>query len=192
MQIFWIGRNDEALREIRAAHALDPLSLPINASECLILGGARQFDAAIAQCRRTLELELNFTITHYRLGQVLVMQGKYLEAVQELRRAVELSGECARVVVELVMALAFSGDEAQARELLDSLRVAASRRYVGQFDLALIHAALEDQEQALTALEGAFNEQSHSMSLLNWSPEFAKLRELPRFVELQRGTGLPH
>jgi adenylate cyclase len=192
MQIFWIGRNDEALREIRAAHALDPLSLPINANECLILGGAGRFEEAIAQCRRTLELEPNFVITHFRLGQVFIMQGKYSDAVPELRRAVELSNGCPRAVAELAMALAFSGDEAQARQLLDSLQATAKQRYVGQFDLALIHAALGEQETALTALERAFAEQSPSMSLLNWSPAFAKLRGLPRFVDLQRRSGLPH
>lgn len=192
LQIFWIGRNDEALREIRAAHALDPLSLPVNASECLILGGARRFEEAIAQCRRTLELEPNFAITHYRLGQVFILQGRYLEAVPELRRAVELSNGCPRAVAELAMALAFSGDSAQARQLLDSLQAASSRRYVGQFDLAFIHAALGEQEPALSALERAFDEQSPSMSLLNWSPAFEKLRGLPRFIDLQRRTGLPH
>jgi tetratricopeptide (TPR) repeat protein len=192
MQIFWVGRTDEALREIRAAHVLDPLSLPINANECLILGGARQFDAAITQCRRALEIEPNFVITHFRLGQVFILQGKYHEAVPALRRAVELSGGCPRAVAELAMALALSGDGAQARQLLESLQAAASRRYVGQFDLALIHAALGEQEAALTGLERAFDEQSPSMSLLNWSPAFEKLRGLPRFVELQRRTGLPH
>lgn len=192
MQIFWIGRNDEALREIRAAHVLDPLSLPINANECLILGGAGQFEAAIAQCRRTLELQPNFVITHFRLGQVFMMQGRYLEAVPELRRAVELSGECPRAVAELALALALAGEKAQAEQLLASLQAESGRRYVGQFDLAVIHAALGQQEEALTRLEKAFDEHSPSMSLLNWSLAFTQLRGSPRFIELQRRVGLPH
>jgi TolB-like protein/DNA-binding winged helix-turn-helix (wHTH) protein/Flp pilus assembly protein TadD len=191
MQIFWIGRTDEALREIRAARQLDPLSLAINANECLVLGGARQFDAAIAQCRRTLELDPDFAIAHFRLGQVFMLKGDHHEAVPELRRAAQLSGDCPRAVSELALALALVGDKAQAAQLLASLQAAASRRFVGKFDLALIHAALGEDELALAGLEQAFDEHSPSLTLLDWSPAFARLRSHPRFVTLTRRVGLP-
>jgi len=191
LQIFWIGRNDEALGEIRAAHALDPLSLVVNANECLILGGARQFDAAIAQCRRTIELEPNFVTAHYRLGQVFILQGAYLEAVPELRRAVELSGGCPRAVAELALATALSGDRMHAAQLLTTLQESAKRRYVSAFELAMVHAVLGERELALGELEQAFIDKSPSMSLLNWSRAFAQLRSEPRFIELVRRVGLP-
>lgn len=190
LALFWRGRVDEALREVKTAHELDPLSLVVNANECFILGGAGQFDAAIAQCRRTLDLEPGFALARYRLGQVLIMQGSYAEAVPELRRAVELSGQCPRAVAELALALALSGDKKEPAQLLASLQADASRRYVGQFDLAVIHAALGEQELALTALEKAFEEHSPSLSLLGWSPAFVELRTSPRFAALQRRIGL--
>jgi len=190
LSLFWRGHIDEALREARVAHELDPLSLVVNANECFILGGARQFEAAIAQCRRTLELEPDFVLAHYRFGQILMLQSRYAEAIPELRRAVELSGECPRAVAELALALALSGDKPQAAQLLESLQAETGRRYVGHFDLAVVHAALGQQEAALTALEQAVAEHSPSLSLINWSPAFTSLRGLPRFVELQRRIGL--
>lgn len=192
LQVLWTGRVDEALREIRAAHALDPLSLTVNANECLILGSAGQFDAAIAQCRHTIEFEPNFVISHHRLGQVFLLKGAYLEAVTELRRTVELSGECPRAVAELAVAIALSGDKAQAAQLLGSLQQTAKRRYVSPFDLALIHAALGEQELALDELEQAYAEHSPSLSMLNWNPAFVQLRSTPRFIDLLRRVGLPH
>jgi TolB-like protein/DNA-binding winged helix-turn-helix (wHTH) protein/Flp pilus assembly protein TadD len=190
LSLFWRGRVDEALREVRIAHELDPLSLVVNANECFILGGAGQFDAAIAQCRRTLDLEPNFALARYRLGQVLIMQGKYAEAVPELRRTAELSDQCPRAVAELALALALSGDKKESAEILESLQAAASTRYVGQFDLAVVHAALGQQELALTALEKAYDEHSPSLSLLGWSPAFAELRTAPRYVALERRIGI--
>jgi TolB-like protein/Tfp pilus assembly protein PilF len=190
LSLFWRGRVDEALREVRIAHELDPLSLVVNANECFILGGAGQFDAAIAQCRRTLELEPNFALARYRLGQVFIMQGKYAEAVVELRRTAELSGQCPRAVAELALALALSGDKEESARLLASLQAEAGRRYVGQFDLAVIHAALDQKDLALTALEKAYDEHSPSLSLLAWSPAFAELRTAPRYVALERRIGI--
>jgi TolB-like protein/DNA-binding winged helix-turn-helix (wHTH) protein/Tfp pilus assembly protein PilF len=190
LSLFWRGRVDEALREVRQAHELDPLSLVVNANECFILGGAGQFDAAIAQCRRTLELEPKFALARYRFGQVLIMQGKYAEAVPELRQTVELSGRCPRAVAELALALALSGDMKEPAQLLASLQAEAGRRYVGQFDLAVIHAALGQQELALTALEQAYDEHSPSLSLVGWSPAFSALRGTPRFIEIERRIGL--
>jgi TolB-like protein/DNA-binding winged helix-turn-helix (wHTH) protein/Tfp pilus assembly protein PilF len=190
LEMFWRGRIDDALREVRVAHELDPLSLVVNANECFILGGARQFEAAIAQCRRTLELEPNFVLAHYRLGQVLILQGQYREALPELRRAIELSGECPRAVAELALALSLSGERAEAEQLLVSLQAVAARRYVSHFDLALIHAALNHADLALAELEQAYVEHAPSLSLLNWSPAFVGLRGTPRFVELVRRVGL--
>jgi TolB-like protein/DNA-binding winged helix-turn-helix (wHTH) protein/Tfp pilus assembly protein PilF len=191
LSLFWRGRLTEALAEVHKAHELDPLSLVVNANECFILGGARQFEAAIAQCRRTLELEPNFVLAHYRFGQVLVMDGKFEAAVPELRRAVELSGECPRAVAELALALALSGDKAQAAQLLRMLQTQTGQRYVGQFDLAVIHAALGQQDLALGALEQAYVEHSPSLALLGWSPAFTALRTQPRFLDLEHRIGLP-
>src|ERR1044072_1660438 len=105
-----------------------------------------------------------------------MMQRTYAEAVVELRRAAELSGQCPRAVAELALALALSGDKREPAQLLASLQAEAGRRYVGKFDLAVIHAVLGQQELALTALEGAFAEHSPSLSLIGWSPAFSALR----------------
>src|SRR5690606_24818608 len=51
-----MGRFGEAVREMRAAQALDPLSLIANAALGWVLYYAGDYEAAIAQCTRTLEL----------------------------------------------------------------------------------------------------------------------------------------
>ena len=55
-----------------------------------------QYDKAIAQGIKGLELDPNFAETH-QLGQVYEQPGKYKEATAEMRKAVELSGR--RVMV---------------------------------------------------------------------------------------------
>jgi Putative Zn-dependent protease, contains TPR repeats len=115
----WMGRQDEALNEVRRARELDPLSLTINTSVAWILAIGEQYEQAIDQCRKTLEMDPNFALGHYRLGQTFVLSGRYGEAVAELKRALELSGN-PRVTAELGLAYALAGNRGEALKLAAS------------------------------------------------------------------------
>jgi TolB-like protein/DNA-binding winged helix-turn-helix (wHTH) protein/Tfp pilus assembly protein PilF len=192
LEQFWSGHGEESLRQIRAAHELDPLSLAVNANECFLLAGVGLFDEALAQCRRALELDADFALAHYRFGQVYIARHEYPQAIAELQRAVQLSGECPRALAELGLAFALSGDKHAASAVLEQLNDASPHRYVSPFDLAVLHAALGDNDAALAALQRADLDHAPSLSQLQWSPAFTALRENSRFVELVRQVGLPH
>jgi tetratricopeptide (TPR) repeat protein len=66
--LIMMGRNSEAIAELRKAESLDPLSLIISADMADALCVARLFDEAIQQSRKTLELDPNFAVGHYELG----------------------------------------------------------------------------------------------------------------------------
>jgi tetratricopeptide (TPR) repeat protein len=57
-----LGRHDEAVREIKRAQELDPLSIPINAMVGHVLMMARRYDEAIDQFKKTLELDGGFNL----------------------------------------------------------------------------------------------------------------------------------
>src|SRR5215472_11883402 len=46
-----------------------------------------QYDRAIEQLRKTLELDPNYTSAHHYLGQTYAEKGMYEEAIEELSRA---------------------------------------------------------------------------------------------------------
>src|ERR1700730_8946376 len=54
-----MGRMDEALREIRRALELDPLSIIINADMGQLLFFAHRYDEALVQCQKTIDLDSN-------------------------------------------------------------------------------------------------------------------------------------
>ena len=64
-----VGRHHEAIAESKRALELDPLSPIINAWLGWRYYFARQFDQAIAQYLRTLEIDENFVPAHLVLGQ---------------------------------------------------------------------------------------------------------------------------
>src|SRR5262249_34680784 len=87
-----LGRHDEAIAEHERAQRLDPLSLSVNANWTRALYWARRYDEAIAQARRTLELDRSFGITLFWLDGALRHKGLIKEAVA-LRQSVTSDAE---------------------------------------------------------------------------------------------------
>lgn len=54
-----LGETEKSLEQARLAQTLDPLAMLINADLCWYLNFARQFDAALKECQRTLDLQPN-------------------------------------------------------------------------------------------------------------------------------------
>jgi len=52
---------------------------------------AKRFDEAIDQCRKTLEMDPSFSITHSLLGRVYLAKGLYQEGLAEAEKYAELN-----------------------------------------------------------------------------------------------------
>jgi TolB-like protein/Tfp pilus assembly protein PilF len=179
-----LGRFDQAVKEVRRAVELDPLSLIFNAD----LGGtlvlARRYDEAIDQLRRTLELDPSFGYTHYNLGQALEMRGELAGAIAAYEKARQL-GNDPMPSAYLAHAYARSGRRADALRLQQELTEAAKKRYVPTFAFAVIALGLDDRARTLDLLEQAFEaRESRFIAYLNVDPFFDRLRDDPRFVRL--------
>ncbi|MBX3276634.1 MAG: tetratricopeptide repeat protein [Acidobacteria bacterium] len=185
-----VGRFDEALEEVQAALALDPLSLINNLNLALALYFARQYDQAIEQLERTLELDPHFALGHWSLGRAYRQQGRYDEAIEELRHAVALSGHSPLMVAALGRACAVAGRDGEARNILDSLREMALRRYVSPYDIATIHAGLGERDESFEWLDRAFEERSGRLFFLKVDPYWDGLRYEPQFKRLIARVGL--
>src|SRR5262249_30369342 len=76
-----IRRPDEAFEEIQHAQETEPLSLIVNADVAWQMYSRGQYDRAIEQLLKTLEMDQNFMVAHYYLGQVYERTGRHQEAV---------------------------------------------------------------------------------------------------------------
>ncbi len=75
-----------------------------------------QFDEAIAQYRKALEIEPDHVNAHYNLGLALVERGQVEEAIAHYRKALDINPDYALVHVNLGNALAGRGKLDEARE----------------------------------------------------------------------------
>jgi tetratricopeptide (TPR) repeat protein len=185
------GRHKEALEEIERARTLDPLSPVIPASRIQAFYFSRQYDRAIEECRKTIEVEPDFLIVHYHLGQSLVAKGQISEAIAELKKAEALVGGPTPVItMALGHAYGVSGDRAAALKSLAELNAMGAKGYVPTLFVSAIYTGLSDRDRALQWLQRATDERTEYLIFLNVERMADPLRIDPRFKDILRGVGL--
>src|SRR5205823_11176934 len=96
-----LGRNDEAIAEMRIAESMDPLSLIIKTELAELHVIARSYDESIRESRKTIEMDPGFALAHNQLGEAYLQKHMHHEAVDELQKAVQLSGRSEEHTSEL-------------------------------------------------------------------------------------------
>jgi serine/threonine protein kinase/tetratricopeptide (TPR) repeat protein len=183
-------RPDEALVSILRAHELDVLSLPINTHLGWAFYFFRRFDDAIKQLRATLELDPDYILAHFVLGQAYTQRNLYTEAVAELQIAAGLSARLPPILSALGYAHALAGEVDQARQILVELAEASSKKYVSAYDLALVNLGLGQKDIAFELLHDAVKERCGWLIFLKIEPVLDALRSDPRFRDLVQTVGL--
>jgi serine/threonine-protein kinase len=189
-QLSRMGRHDDAVAEARTARGLDPLSLASSMIVAWILYFARRYDEALAQGRQTLEIDADYATVHRIMGWAYEETGEFDAAIAAHRRASELTDHSPNFRGQLGRAYALAGRETDARQILTELRDTAERTYVSSLDLAIIHAALGETENAFRLLEQAYEERADHLPYLKVNPRLDSLRGDARFADLQRRMGL--
>jgi len=177
-------RFDEGFKELAQAQELEPLSFPINADVGQYYFFTRRYEQAVEQLTRTLELEPNFVRALALLGWTFEQLGRFDEAIAKFEQATALSGSRTLIVAGLGHAHAVSGNREAALEILEALAELAKQTYVSPYEVAVIHAALNNVDSAFACLERAFEDRSVWLSWLDVDPRLDALRTDARFANL--------
>jgi pentatricopeptide repeat protein len=181
-----MGRYGDATEEIKQAQQLDPLSLIINANKGYYLYFARQYDAAIEQYRRTLEIDPNFGVGRFYLAQAYVQKRMYTEAISEFQKLRTSTGQDLEADAALAHAYARAGRREEAEKILAEMKELQQSRYVSPLYIATVHAGLGEVDEAIEWLNKAFDARHPGLVLIKVDPMFDSLREDRRFQELLR------
>jgi serine/threonine protein kinase/Tfp pilus assembly protein PilF len=181
-----VGRVSESLAESQRAIDLDPLDQILQAHLAWHYVFARQYDQAIEQCGRTQEMGDNFWSFFFR-GFSLEQKGDLDAAIGVFSEAQRRSPGSTFALTAAAHAHGLAGRRKEALLVREEL---LRRRFVPSYDQAIIHLALGEREEALEALERAFEEQSTWMAYLGLDPRLDPLRGQPRFEALVRRVGL--
>ena len=153
---------------------------------------ARQWDPAIEQLRRAIELDPNFWFSHCFLGRAYEQKRKFPEAIAEFQRAIEVDKDNSEIWSGLGNAYAVSGKTAEGQKVLDHLKELSAHGWVAPYNVAVIYAGLGDKNQAFAVLEQAYKDRSYYMATyLATDERLDNLRSDPRFADLRKRVGLP-
>jgi TolB-like protein/Tfp pilus assembly protein PilF len=182
------GRNEEALAEMRRAFDLDPLSPRFGFGSARLFFFMRQYDAALDQFRKTLELDPSWAFAHEWLGDAYEKKNMSKEAIGEWSKAFHLSGvdEDASLLESTYAESGFEAAiQALAQKQLERIKEKSARgEYVPAVDYVTAYMRLGDKEQAFAWLAKAFAERNRLAFEIRVNPIFDPLRSDPRFEAL--------
>jgi len=186
-----MGRHRDAWEQISQAMRSDPLSLPNNAEVVRSLYYARQYDQALEQGRKAMQLDANYYRTHFWLARVYAQKKLYNEAIAESSKVLNAMPGSNVGLTELAYSLAVAGRERESREILKRLEKRSKQAFVPAYNLAVIHLALNDRDSALDYLQKAYQERDWAMAVLEVEPRLDPLRSDPGFQALVQDLNFP-
>ncbi|MBZ5643620.1 MAG: winged helix-turn-helix domain-containing protein [Acidobacteriia bacterium] len=184
-----IGRPETAVAELERAQELQPLSLFLS----VILGwtyyGARQYDKAVRQHRRVVEIEPHFGMAHWCLGLDYSQKRRYRTAIEEFQQA-RLSGGPHNALAAIGYAYAMMGEREKAEHFVRELKRLQRTSYTPPYAFAAIYAGLGEADAAFEWLGRAQKAHDVGIVWLKWDPQFDNVRSDPRFQGILGGIGL--
>jgi tetratricopeptide (TPR) repeat protein len=177
-----MGRNDEAVNQMKYAVELDPFDIQTRVTVAYVTYSSRQYDLAIQQ----------FETIHDDLGLGWAYREKkmYPEAIVALQRTLAESRRDTTVLASLADVYGLAGRKGEALKLISELKERAGRHYVSSFLFAEAYGDLGDKGQALAWLERAYEDRDQWMVFIASYPGLDPLRSEPRFQALLRRMNL--
>ncbi len=186
------GYVQQAVIEARRAEQLDPVSPMAGQHVGLMLYLARRYHESVAQLESTIELSPYFWLTYQRLAQESIATGEYDRGIELMRKGIELAGPGTLRTGKHTLAYLYarSGKRTQAVKILRELEEREKTTYIPPCDLAQIHAALGNIDEAFRWLDKAVEVRDADLFMTKVWPVWDPLRDDPRFDELLRRLNL--
>jgi len=175
------GRRELGLAEMTKAHDIDPISQLPNVIAVVAFYLARQYDAAIEQGKKTIELYPESVGAYDWLGYAYEKRGLSDQAIATYLRAKELRGASPKELSAFRTASQKDGVHGLWQKELENAEKAPA---VDACWLTKIYAHLGDKERALEFLKQSFQLHCSGPHTTIADPVFDDFRQDPRFKEL--------
>ena len=181
------GNYEEGIKEIQNAVRLDPLSPIIGSMSVMIYLANNRFDEAMAEAKRTMEIDPSYVYFEPNLALVYREEGKLREALDIY---VRLEQTRHQPTAGLALTYARLGQTAQARQALTELIHIANVTYFPGEEIAAVYLALGEKKKrfggSIARLMSTREQYMELVSCVDLEP----LRSDPRFAERLRRIGL--
>lgn len=179
-----VGRVGDMLNECRRAAEIDQFSPIYNMSLTLAYNYAHDYDQALQQAKKALDMEPTNSHAINWLGYTYERMGNYKGAMEQWIK-VEKSDGHGEYAKEMMQAFKKSGYVGFLRR--DAIHSEAQNEYS---TAAADYAMLGDKNAAFALLDKAFSNRA-GLVFIKVDPQFDNLRSDPRYNDLLHRIGLP-
>lgn len=186
-----LGRTDEALVEIQRALALDPLSPYKITSAGMIYGDRREYDLAMEEYRKAIELDSSFCYAYDEMRAVEMLRGRTAAAETVMKAMRDACPDADDTSIRARLA-AQQGRQAEARGMVESwiAKCVRTERPGKSCYAAQIYAGIGEKDLAFAWLDKAYQERNPLLVYVKAMPYYDSLRSDPRFPALLKRLGL--
>lgn len=184
------GLFDEAIREIKLAEELDPLSPRAKLMTSWTLYQARRFAESVAKAKEATEMQ-TFAQGFLHLGNAQANNGETKEAVESLRQSINLWMDNPMPRYMLCYALVADNQKEEAWKVLEEMKVLGERVYLKPFYLGMAYAALAENDLAFEWFEKSLASGDEWFIWFGVDPKLDGLRQDSRYLRLLQKTNNP-
>lgn len=188
-----LGKEQDAVREIKRVQAIDPLSPgeTFLSDRAFTLYLAHQYDLAAEQCRKDLEINPEWGWPYSVLALIAVERGQMESALAEARKGASLDPANNYILEILGGVEAHAGMREDTLEIVETLKKRAKTEYVCLYELGAIYVALGDNDTAFQYFDKAYDDRDVCIPNLANDPRLMSLHSDPRFRRLAQKVGFP-
>jgi tetratricopeptide (TPR) repeat protein len=173
---------------MRRAHELDPTSGQSNLVDTYVLYLTGQYDQAIEQARRTIELYPESSFAYFWPGASYERKGMDEQASAAYLKSKALEGLKPEELAAFQTACKMSGIRGYWRH---ELEVTKGHKPVDTCWMASIYGHMGEKERTLETLNRGFQHHCRDLQGLNVDPIYDSLRQDPRFQDVLRRMKFP-
>ena len=183
------GRFSEGVAQCRTAVELDPMGPSINRMLALALLFRRDYEGALEQVRKTLDIAPSYYPIRWVEANVFYLLGRQDEALQSAEMARASAPHDPITLSRLSFHQAAAERAEDALGTLEKLKAMRSKKYVGALLISWPYVALGDMDSAFQWLGTALEEQDGLRVLLRHFPPFEGYAKDQRYPAIIRRIG---
>jgi TolB-like protein/tetratricopeptide (TPR) repeat protein len=181
------GQLNDAVREMKRAQELDPLSPTNDTALGMILVFARQFPDSLDYCYKAAELAPDEAPIQENLALAYSLNSMYQQAIEHYRRVGELNPEKkGDALAWVATVLVTAGRKPEADSMMPKILELATAGKADPYNIALLYAARGEKEPAFEWFAKALETDPMMDLFVRYDPQLDGLRSDTRFAALLR------
>jgi len=181
------GQLNDAVREMKRAQELDPLSPTNDTALGMILIFDRQFQGALEYCYKAAELAPNEATIQENLAMAYALNGMYQQAMDHYQMVGKLNPEKkGDALAWVATVLVSAGRTPEADSMMPKVLELATAGKADPYNIAVLYAARGSKETAFEWFARALETDPMMDRLIMYDPQLDALRSDSRFAALVR------